>query len=287
MPATDKPCVKCSILLTITKKGQTYCKTCTKAYRQNNKQKIKEYLDKYREDTRDRNIEYQREYRERHHTELLEKKRLKYIRDHPDMKPPSKYGKVTEHPDYVIWSNMNRRCHNPKDSSYGYYGGRGIQVHGRWRESFDNFMDDMGPRPEPRHLYSIDRYPDKDGNYEPGNVRWATSEEQANNRRARDTSHLDILDSNEVIHPDGLSVTLLELSKLTKIPLDVVKYRYKKKSDFTWICESNTDGRLFEYNGLKYNARELRVMSGQSLALLYHRLVKLKWSVHDAMFTPP
>lgn len=70
---------------------------------------------------------------------------------------------------------MRQRCTDPSASGYRYYGGRGITVCGRWRESFDAFLADMGPRPSPKH--SIDRV-NNNGNYEPGNCRWATAHEQ-------------------------------------------------------------------------------------------------------------
>lgn len=77
---------------------------------------------------------------------------------------------------------MLSRCTNPKDRNWSYYGGRGITVCPRWT-AFANFLADMGRRPSIGH--SLDRYPNKDGNYEPGNVRWATRGEQSlNTRRA-------------------------------------------------------------------------------------------------------
>jgi hypothetical protein len=84
-------------------------------------------------------------------------------------------------PEYAIWNSMRERCGNPKHKSFADYGGRGIQVCERWH-SFENFITDMGPRPSEQH--SLDRYPNNDGNYEPGNCRWATSSEQFNNRRS-------------------------------------------------------------------------------------------------------
>ena len=84
-------------------------------------------------------------------------------------------------PEYRAWSGMHDRCGNPNGNSFEDYMGRGITVCERWK-SFLNFLADMGVRPSSEH--SLDRR-DNDGNYEPGNCRWATAEEQAHNRRPR------------------------------------------------------------------------------------------------------
>jgi hypothetical protein len=87
------------------------------------------------------------------------------------------------HSEYETWRSMRKRCTNPNAMGYKYYGGRGITFCERWN-SFENFLADMGPKPSQSRAWSLDRI-DNDGNYEPGNCRWATPHQQANNKSPR------------------------------------------------------------------------------------------------------
>jgi hypothetical protein len=105
---------------------------------------------------------------------------------------------------YTLWGSMFNRCCRPTHESYPAYGGRGIKICERWK-SFENFLADMGERPTPQH--SLDRI-DVDGDYEPGNVRWATQKEQCRNKR-----------TNRLIEIDGVSRCVSEWCEIFGTPV--------------------------------------------------------------------
>lgn len=106
--------------------------------------------------------------------------------------------------EYIAWKGIIGRCCCPSSVGYEAYGGRGITVCERWRRSFSDFLEDVGEAPTPEH--SLDRFPDQNGNYEPGNVRWATEAEQNRNKR-----------SNRWFEYDGMRLILSDWARLKGI----------------------------------------------------------------------
>lgn len=123
-------------------------------------------------------------------------------------------------PVYKEWSQMKRRCSNPEDKSYTNYGGRGIIVCDRWRDSFEAFYEDVSKLPHfGEKGYSLNRV-DNDGNYEPNNVEWATNKKQANNRR-----------SNHLIAYNGKTQTIAQWADEYNLPY---KKLWKRLNTFHW-----------------------------------------------------
>jgi hypothetical protein len=115
-------------------------------------------------------------------------------------------------PEYRAWRNMIERCSGRDPRIAKHYIHRGVRVCDKWLNSFEAFLADVGPRPSKAH--SLDRYPDNNGNYEPGNVRWATRKEQARNKR-----------DNVVVVVDGVEMTLTDAATLAGLPLITVSMR--------------------------------------------------------------
>lgn len=125
-------------------------------------------------------------------------------------------------PEYQSWSAMKERCFRENHSHFDDYGGRGISVCERWMH-FENFLADMGARPGDG--YSLERI-DNDGNYEPGNCRWATSLEQVRNRRC--TVRLTSA---------GETLTLKEWSRRLKVSYQTLYGRYKRGLDTAHVLK--------------------------------------------------
>lgn len=115
------------------------------------------------------------------------------------------------------WWRMKYRCYKPTHHKYPIYGGRGITVCDRWLCSFQHFLADVGPAPSPQH--SIDRI-DNNGNYEPGNVRWATRVEQGRNQRR-----------NVLLTVDGITKTFTEWAMDSPLRPSGVRRRLERGMD--------------------------------------------------------
>jgi hypothetical protein len=105
-------------------------------------------------------------------------------------------------PTWESWRNIKYRCGNKKCPQWGRYGGRGILVCDRWKNSFKAFLEDMGTCPEGMTIHRVDN----DGNYEPGNCVWATKKTQARNRR-----------SNKMLTIKGVTKSLIEWSECSNV----------------------------------------------------------------------
>jgi hypothetical protein len=114
---------------------------------------------------------------------------------------------------YAIWRGMLQRCHNATAPDYARYGAAGVKVCERWG-TFEHFLADMGPRPDGM---SIDRYPNRSGNYEPGNCRWATVTEQNRNTKA-----------NVVLTHAGTSRCIAEWAQVQGISVSTLGARMRR-----------------------------------------------------------
>ena len=124
---------------------------------------------------------------------------------------------LTDSPEYKTWCGIKRRCLNKNDKAYPRYGGRGIRICEQWKDSFETFYADIGPRPSDAH--SIERL-NPNGDYEPGNCIWLLLAEQNFNRR--DTIYLVV---------DGVRTSLTELSKESDVPYPTIQARIARGWD--------------------------------------------------------
>lgn len=182
--------------------------------------------------------------------------------------------KRNERPERTTLTLMIQRCHNDKHPKFHHYGGRGIQVCDEWRAKggFELFFAYMGPRPSAKH--SIDRYPNRDGNYEPGNVRWATQSQQMSNTR-----------NTRLITVNGRTQSLSEWERETGIKdLDYRLSRGESPEEAIGRPSRPLE-RLITVGGVTLNQVEWSLRLGGNATLVVDRLSR-GWSEIQAVTLP-
>ena len=180
--------------------------------------------------------------------------------------------------EYNAWVHMRIRCTKDYHPQWKDYGGRGISVHPDWLTDFWSFLAHVGPRPTT--LHTLDRI-DNDGNYEPGNVRWAARQEQQNNRRG----------NNWITHPaTGETHTMSQWAQIRGLTPAVIYNRLK----VGWTVEATLDSKVqqrmgrakYRLNGELISISKYAKTNGMNVNTLYSRLHK-GWSVEETLGITP
>lgn len=174
----------------------------------------------------------------------------------------------TRSTEYRIWCGIKSRCTNPNHDAFSRYGGRGIGIHPEWATSFDAFLRDVGYRPSRRH--TIDRK-QNDLGYVPSNVRWATPDEQQNNKRTTrrvGTEPLQYVARRAGIHPETIARRIergMDPGLASSLPIDPTKAP-----------------KIIECNGRRLSAKDWGEIVGISPNLICKRL-RRGWPVELAL----
>lgn len=172
-------------------------------------------------------------------------------------------------PEYVAWTNMIQRCENQQLSAHHLYAN--VRVHQAWRESFAAFLADTGRRPTAGH--SLDRYPDPDGNYEPGNVRWATEAEQQQNRR-----------NNHNLTAFGETLCITEWARRTRLCRGTIRERLRSGATPEEAVSSPAyKPLLVEFDGRTVTITALSKLTGIPNNSLRRRLMRHNWNATEAI----
>jgi len=165
---------------------------------------------------------------------------------------------LSKTPEYAVWARMITRCTNPKASRYARYGGRGIAVCERWRHSFENFLADMGEKPPGM---TIER-DDVNGNYEPGNCRWATKREQHWNKS-----------TSNIVEYRGERKCVAEWCDQYGIPYTTFIQRLRRGLPLDEVFETNPDGfwkKSIVVDGVSKITTEWMRDAGIPISSFYH-----------------
>lgn len=174
-------------------------------------------------------------------------------------------GRITTHGmtkavEYKAWQSMKDRCYNEDSANFPNYGGRGIMVWRDWMTSFARFFQDVGPRPSPRH--SLDRI-DNNGHYQPDNCRWATAEEQSNNKR-----------TNVKYLVNGEEKSIAELAREYHIPPATLFCRlFRDNLSIEDALKKKASKRPLEYDGVTKRIHQWVDELGISYSKIYSHCV--------------
>lgn len=192
----------------------------------------------------------------------------------------TKHG-ISRHPLSGLWRDIKKRCFNPNCKAYKNYGGRGVVMCDRWKDSLETFYNDLiDSYNEHIEKYdklntTIDRI-DVNGNYEPNNVRWATRKEQNNNRR-----------NNHFITYNGETHTIAEWSDITGIEGRKISGRLSRNWDIAkaLTLKENASERIITHNGEMHNLAGWDRLLGFPRETIAGRLAN-GWSEERALTTP-
>jgi hypothetical protein len=184
------------------------------------------------------------------------------------------YSKNHLTPERSSYLSMVARIKKPYNPSYAHYKSRGIDIHPDWlgEGGFERFEEHIGKRPSMEH--TLDRI-DNDGNYEPGNVRWATRLEQANNKS--NTRYLNI---------EGEMVPIQDVARKYNVDRTTISKRIKGGKSIPESLSPPRETAVFEYNGELMSIPQLSEKYGIYNGTLHYRLIVLGMSVDEAINKP-
>lgn len=173
---------------------------------------------------------------------------------------------------YKIWYSIKNRCNNPKHHAYKDYGGRGIKICYEWQNSLVEFEKYMGKRPSEKH--SVDRI-NPDGNYEPGNVKWSSPYEQANNRR-----------DNIKLSYNGKTQTITQwATELNIKPATIASRKHNGWTDEEILTIPIKNNVILSFNGEEKTLAEWARITGINIQTLSRRVID-GWPTKDILSKP-